>query len=288
MAGIGELALLATGLGLGLRHGIDWDHIAAITDITGTMGTSENAPEGEAQAAGTGRMGAVATARPATLVRESRWRFFLATLYAVGHAIVVVILGLIAIWTSSLLPEWIDPLMERIVGITLLLLGVWIFYSLWRYGRDFRLRSRWMLVFALIGRGWARLKGKLTGQPLDHDHDHGIAQYGVKTALGIGMIHGIGAETGSQALLLAGAAGATTQLAGSAMLVAFVIGLIISNSLIAAFSAYGFVSSRTRQNVYLVVGAIAGVFSLIVGFLFTTGMGTALPDIQEVLDHLFG
>lgn len=30
------LGILATGLLLGIRHGIDWDHIAAITDITST------------------------------------------------------------------------------------------------------------------------------------------------------------------------------------------------------------------------------------------------------------
>jgi len=41
MADLGALALIATGLGLGLRHGIDWDHIAAITDITGTMDDDE-------------------------------------------------------------------------------------------------------------------------------------------------------------------------------------------------------------------------------------------------------
>lgn len=30
------LGLFLTALGLGLRHGIDWDHIAAIADLTGT------------------------------------------------------------------------------------------------------------------------------------------------------------------------------------------------------------------------------------------------------------
>src|SRR3990170_1186449 len=30
------LGVLLTGLLLGIRHGIDWDHIAAITDITST------------------------------------------------------------------------------------------------------------------------------------------------------------------------------------------------------------------------------------------------------------
>jgi len=31
------MALLGTGLGLGLRHGIDWDHIAAISDVAGSQ-----------------------------------------------------------------------------------------------------------------------------------------------------------------------------------------------------------------------------------------------------------
>ncbi len=35
------LALIFLGVALGLRHGIDWDHIAAITDITGSMVTTE-------------------------------------------------------------------------------------------------------------------------------------------------------------------------------------------------------------------------------------------------------
>ena len=30
------VGILVTGLILGIRHGIDWDHIAAITDITST------------------------------------------------------------------------------------------------------------------------------------------------------------------------------------------------------------------------------------------------------------
>ena len=31
-----NIGVLVTGLLLGIRHGIDWDHIAAITDITST------------------------------------------------------------------------------------------------------------------------------------------------------------------------------------------------------------------------------------------------------------
>lgn len=271
------LSLAVLGLVLGLRHGIDWDHLAAIADIT-SMQVGVGA--GASRVIAPGRHG-----RP-TWWDEGRVGFFLAALYALGHATVVVALGLLAIWASTLLPDWIDPLMERVVGVTLLLLGAWVFYAIWRDGRDFRFRSRWMLVFALAGRAWAIARSRLTGEPILHTHE--VSQYGPKTAYGVGMIHGIGAETGSQALLLAGAAGATSPQAGSLMLLAFVLGLVISNTLVAAFAAFGFVSSHVKKNVYLAIAVVAGAFSLVVGALFVTGQGAALPDIQQALDLLFG
>src|SRR5688572_14726078 len=44
IAGTG-LGLLVTGLLLGFRHGFDWDHIAAITDITSTTATADAGTE---------------------------------------------------------------------------------------------------------------------------------------------------------------------------------------------------------------------------------------------------
>lgn len=300
----GGIALIATGLGLGLRHGIDWDHIAAITDITSTAPAEADerqvaalatagavsfgaAPSRGASALVIGGSGWSADA-PATRTpswapsADSRARFFLATLYALGHATVVVILGLLAIWASEVLPTWIDPVMERLVGVTLLLLGLWIVYQLWHYGRDFRLRSRWMLVFSLVGRGWSWAKSRVTGR-VHHHHHRDAGQYGKGTAFGIGMIHGIGAETGSQALLLASAAGATTRWTGSLLLGAFVVGLVCSNSLIAIMSTFGFVSTQARKNVFFVIGIIAAVFSLVVGVFFITGQGASLPDLQRMM-----
>src|SRR3990170_878731 len=40
----GSIGVLAAALALGIRHGIDWDHIAAITDITSTTAAT-HAPE---------------------------------------------------------------------------------------------------------------------------------------------------------------------------------------------------------------------------------------------------
>ena len=39
----GALGLIATALTLGFRHGFDWDHLAAITDVTSTTATAEAA-----------------------------------------------------------------------------------------------------------------------------------------------------------------------------------------------------------------------------------------------------
>lgn len=288
-------ALVLLGLALGLRHGIDWDHIAAIADITGSVVATD-----QTQAAvGVEARGLLRQAqderqvpRPvhvhfrAGQAAEARHGFLLATLYAIGHATVVALLGLLAIWASSLLPEWIDPIMERIVGATLLLLGAWIFYSFWRYGRSVRLRSRWMLVFSLMGTAWEKLKSMVTGRPGNRPIQ--IEQYGPKTAFAVGMIHGVGAETGSQALLLATAAGATTSQHGSLMLLSFVVGLIVSNSAVAALSAFGFASAQLRRNAYFLVGLVAGVFSLVVGVAFIMGQSASLPDLAALLGTLLG
>lgn len=318
MVDTGIFALAGLGIALGLRHGIDWDHLAAITDITSsTVTTEETARVSRAagalteradvavapgtgaprfatgsgfdgmRLAGAGGGGAmVAADARRQRRREMRDGFCLATLYALGHAVVVVGLGLLAIWAGTLLPDWIDPIMGRIVGLTLVVLGLWIVYALARYGRDFRLQSRWMLVFSLAQKGWGRLKSRLTGRPVAHSHD--VTQYGPRTAFGVGLLHGIGAETGSQALLLASAVGATTQASGSVLLLFFTIGLLLSNSLVAAFSAFGFVSASTKRTIYVVIGVFAAIFSLVVGLLFLTGQDAALPDLEALLNQLFG
>jgi high-affinity nickel-transport protein len=96
------------------------------------------------------------------------------------------------------------------------------------------------------------------------------------------MIHGVGAETGSQALLLAGIAGVTGA-QGVVILGAFIVGLLISNTLVAVTSATGFIGAQRLRTLYVIVGAVAGVSSLIIGLFFIAGLGTALPDLQELL-----
>src|SRR5258706_139299 len=118
-------------------------------------------------------------------------------------------LSMAALLVGAILPAWVDPILERVVGFTLVLLGAWVIYSVVQYTRgkgEFRMRSRWMLVFDLARNAWDRLQARIHGH--EHTPSAHSTQYGPKTAFGVGMIHGVGAETGSQALLLAAVAGA--------------------------------------------------------------------------------
>jgi cytochrome c biogenesis protein CcdA len=174
--------------------------------------------------------------------------------------------------------------MGRIVGLTLVLLGVWVLYSVYRYARAgdaFRIRSRWMLVFDVARYGWRRLQARLHGH--EHVEPLEMSSYGTRTAFGVGMIHGIGAETGTQVLLIAAVGGAASAGLGVPMLFAFVIGLLISNLAIVLFSSLGFTASQTRERIYVGIGAVAGCFSLVIGAVFLFGLDGVLPDLGSIL-----
>jgi high-affinity nickel-transport protein len=192
---------------------------------------------------------------------------------------------LAALVFGAILPDWVDPIMGRVVGVTLVVLGVWVLYSLVQYARngtEFRLQSRWMLVFRSIRYGWRWFQAKLHGHA--HVEPVAMSSYGKRTAFGVGMIHGVGAETGTQVLIIAAIGSASAADLGIPMLLAFVAGLLISNSAIVVLSATGFVASQARTRIYLIVGAVAGVFSLVVGALFLFQAEASLP----ALDRIFG
>jgi len=306
-----NLGVLLTGLLLGIRHGIDWDHIAAITDITSTTAATGMADaahagqhreisghshghggEREIRAHDAGPGGA--TLAPALAARPIRPRrqwlsgqgdaIRLGSLYALGHGAVVIALGLAAIAFGALLPDWLDPIMARVVGFTLVALGVWVMYSVYRYARGgerFRLRSRWMIVFDGMRYGWRHLQARIHGH--EHVEPLEMSSYGAKTSFGVGMIHGIGAETGTQVLLIAAVGGASSAGLGVPMLFAFVIGLLLSNFAIVLLSSVSFVSSQAREQVYVAVGAVAGLFSLFVGTILLFGLDGILPALGTIL-----
>ena len=275
----------------GFRHGIDWDHIAAITDITSSQ-------------------------------EERGLALEYGTIYALGHALVVFLIGVAAIVLGAKLPDGVDEVMERVVGITLILLGVYVFTALVRHGREFRMRSRWMLIFSGVQGAARKVRGgrrreahdlepvhrhteqdpsmSVTvaedipvsewhhghhGRPGHHHHKHpepgddAFMNYGRGTAFGVGMLHGVGAETPTQVVIFLTAAGAGGAFAGIAILVVFLVGLLASNTLITFGSAFGFVTASKNWTLYVTVAVLTASASLIIGTLFLLGKGAVLPAL---------
>ena len=238
-----SFALVITGLLLGLRHGIDWDHIAAISDLTSSQ--------------------------------QKRLRGLgMGTLYALGHAAAVIILGLLAIWFGSVLPNWIDRYLEILVGITLLLLSAWLIWTMVQYKGKLILRSRWMLLFELLKNIYNKILKK-TKNPSEVKQSR---EYSTQASVSIGVVHGIGAETGTQAILLAATVGATSALTGSFLLIAFVIGLLLSNTLITIAAISGLLGGDRHPKLHLGLGICVASFSLILGFMFVMGKTQNLPS----------
>src|SRR5947207_7539625 len=288
------LGFLITAFLFGFRHGIDWDHIAAITDITGSQDDRSRA-------------------------------LVFGTLYALGHALVVFVIGVAAIVLGQRLPEGVDSAMQRIVGVTLVALGVFVFASLIRHGREFRMRSRWMLIFSGARNVYRKVRPDRAGaadldhvhraepvhthaaegegvavavaddlpvsewhhghhgRPGHHHHKHpepdAFMNYGRRTAFVVGMVHGVGAETPTQVLIFLAAAGASGKGAGVLVLVAFLIGLLTSNTLITLGSSFGFLRASQNWKIYVTVAVLTGTFSLVIGTLFAFGKASLLPAL---------
>lgn len=244
-----DLFLLLSTLGLGLRHGVDWDHIAAITDITGSEYDR----------------------------RRSAW---LAVLYALGHGAAVMTLGSVAIVLGDRLPGWIDPVMRRVVGVTLVGLAVVLLVSLRRGGAT----SRGMLLF----RGLQRVRQTVRrSQRVEIEHTHpephahsnvatthvhavDVTRFTIGGAIAVGVLHGFGAETGTQALVLMSASRVTSSLTGVAMLTAFVLGIVITTCAIALGTAYGWKVMSRDGKALRVITIVTAIASGAIGLSYLT------------------
>ncbi|MGB1749295.1 MAG: hypothetical protein ACPHK0_05910, partial [Dehalococcoidia bacterium] len=79
------------------------------------------------------------------------------------------------------------------------------------------------------------------------------------------------------ALLLAAASGATTTLTGSFLLISFVVGLVVSNSLITIAATAGLLSSNRFRKLQTGLGLVIATFSLTLGAMFILGNTAELP-----------
>lgn len=225
--------ILGTILLIGFRHGFDLDHIAAISDIV-------------------------------SQTQNQRKAFLNGFFYIFGHAVIVLLLGFLAISLGISLPSWLDKLMGPVVGITLTLLGAFIVLNILVKKSEFKFVSRWMLIF----KGFIHIYNHLFGDSHHHPIEY-PQNFGIRSSYILGSIHGIGAETPTQLLLFTTAAGLGV-ISGTILLLVFITGLLVSNTIVLILSILGFIKAR-RYKLYSIIGLFAGIVSLVVGILFLLG-----------------
>ena len=280
-----DFALLISAFGFGIRHGFDWDHIAAISDI-------------------------------ATSEKNRRKAFSLATAYAFGHAAVVVLLGIGIILADFTIPNSVDTTMMYLIGGSLIALGFWVLVNVVVQGENFRLRSRWMIIRDGAFRGLQRVRTSSKGRIIVvdhehahlhtekmevHDHNHGSNQelgeenigshhhrhqheisvegssMDTSAARGVGILHGIGLETPTQIAIFVATTQASGKMGGLLILGAWIIGLLIANSSIAIISVNTSHWLQQHLTAYRCIAAVVGLLSLIVGVLVCIEQDELLP-----------
>lgn len=243
-----ELALFSCAL-LGLRHGFDYDHLAAITDITSVQRT---------------------------------WRegMRLGLLYALGHALTVAVLGAAVIFLHLGLPAHLDAVGERLVGATLIVLALYVMVSFFRRrpGTHSHIPASRIALLLTGARyaGWRvrRLANRELPQPEPFRF-----QYDRSSVLVVGIIHGLGAETPSQLLLflLAANLGGTSR--GFLGLLCFIAGLLTMNTLMTASASGIFASSKHRPRLQMLITSLTAAYSFVIGSIFLLGVSDKLPAL---------
>jgi len=243
-------AALGSCLLLGLRHGFDYDHLAAISDITAV---------------------------------QSNWRsgLRLGMTYALGHACTVAALGIVVLQFHMGLPDGMDHWMERLIGLTLIVLGIGVVAGILRkdaHGHTHsRVESR--LAIAINGFRWLSWRTRRIWNQEAPRPERFQWMYTGKSVFLIGTLHGVGAETPSQLALffLTANLGGTSR--GLLGLVAFSVGLVTMNALMTASLGGAFQAGSGHARLYRIIAWTGAAYSCVIGIIFLFGLSDKLPPL---------
>jgi hypothetical protein len=242
-----RLVLLGAAV-LGFRHGFDYDHIAAITDISSVQSRARDA-----------------------------MRFGL--LYVAGHATTVAVLGTAAVAFRMALPAASDLWAERLVGCTLVLLGLYVFGTFFRpAAHNHRPKTR--ITLLINGVLWVYWKLSLIfGGTRVEAPEIFKDGYGTTSTFLVGVIHGLGAETFTQVSLFLAAA-SLGGLAGLLGLLMFILGLLVMNTLMCAAAAGLFSATLAHPGALRALTLVTSAYSIVVGAIFLLGSADSLPSLS--------
>jgi high-affinity nickel permease len=189
------LVALGIALVLGLRHASDPDHLVAVTSLVAADGGDTR---------GAARLGA--------------W-------WGIGHALMLLVIGLPLIFFKSSLPSWLESGAEKAVGVVIILLAI-------------RVMIKWLRGDYSSGAHTHEQRHRHLRHGTDSSHGHQSVRT-PQQAFGIGVLHGL-AGTGAVVLLLIAAL--PTQAEAAAALALFAPMTVLS--MIGCTSAFAWVLTR--------------------------------------------
>jgi len=242
-----RLALISAAV-LGFRHGLDYDHIAAITDISSVQAKARDA-----------------------------MRYGL--LYVSGHATTVAVLGASAVAFRVALPASSDRWAEKLVGLTLLTLGIYVLGTFFRESPHSH-RPRTRITLLINGMLWVYWRlGKLFGGTRVEAPQVFKDGYGARSTFLVGVIHGLGAETPTQLLVFLMVAHLGGTALGLLGLLMFIGGLLVMNTLMCASAAGLFSSVLAKPFALRALTLATSAYSIVVGIIFLLGRSGNLPSL---------
>ena len=215
---------------IGFRHGMDSDHVAAIADMVGAE-------------------------------KQRKRQLQMGVMYALGHGAIVLVIGMLAVMIVSKLPDSILHAMEFLVGLSLLVLGGYILWSIFQQKEAYEYQSRWELIIQVVARMF-RIKTNRAQ----------IQKMGILSAFCIGILHGIGAETPTQVMLIGSSVGLDNFFFASIQILLFTVGLLCATVLVTYATSWGFMKAALKRRVQLLLGTVTGGYSLVLGFMIIQSM----------------
>ncbi len=219
----GAPLLVALGLAfvLGLRHASDPDHLVAVTSLVAADDRGSRAA-----------------------VRLGAW-------WGLGHAAMLLVIGLPLIAFKAELPGWLETAAEKTVGVVIFLLAA-------------RVMLKWLRGDYRTGRHDHATGAHTHLREGDDDHHH-VHVRGPRQAFGIGVLHGL-AGTGAVVVVLIAAL--PTQLEAAAAMAVFAPMSIVSMAGLTGAFAWVLTRPLVAPVYRAIVIPALGVFGLLFGLWY--------------------
>jgi len=194
------IALLSAGFGLGLLHAFDADHIMAVSSLSSRQDKI----------------------RPLVSLRKT---LTFCLHWAAGHGLVLLLLSLLVFGLGISIPESLAHWAERLVGVLLIVLGVWIIVQIFRTRLQLQVHQHGTMTHMHL----TRPNSDKTAAKAEHDH----------TPVLVGITHGIAGSAPVLALV--------TLQAGDKLHLAISYVLLFSLGVACSMFCFGLALSRLQH-----------------------------------------